>query len=377
MPFKMKLDQVRNILCSGQHDFVFSHNLASGVVHVAQSFHDAELTEVERLVLQVAQPTLLEGRGWNVDPELVALSRAKQAQVAFEPNVSSLSAADFNEDSFLKVANIGASTVEEAAHHFTCSDFGTGLNFEMSRDVLRQITGNSTLNTCSDLSDLWLCGKMASTQLRALCPQTCGCWEGDLSWAGAFSTTAFGCAGECLKHKSQTWERMVGSRFPCADTGPENFSSVTDYLPQNYQMWRKTAPHFTPPFRDFYIKYVQGLQEYVTGVAEVRAGVPGTVMMLGSFFLTHFSQQEVDGLIAHVLDGAFFEDLAAGNWNLLPGQPHPRGLTGCDYLTSVEVSLTVNVDLCAEGSGQPLVSIRPWCPVACGCVTGMQACPCG
>ncbi|CAK0857308.1 unnamed protein product, partial [Prorocentrum cordatum] len=232
MPFKMKLDQVRNILCSGQHDFVFSHNLASGVVHVAQSFHDAELTEVERLVLQVAQPTLLEGRGWNVDPELVALSRAKQAQVAFEPNVSSLSAADFNEDSFLKVANIGASTVEEAAHHFTCSDFGTGLNFEMSRDVLRQITGNSTLNTCSDLSDLWLCGKMASTQLRALCPQTCGCWEGDLSWAGAFSTTAFGCAGECLKHKSQTWERMVGSRFPCADTGPENFSSVTDYLPQ-------------------------------------------------------------------------------------------------------------------------------------------------
>merc|ERR1712232_458845 len=74
----------------------------------------------------------------------------------------------------------------------------------------------------------------------------------------------------------------------------------------------------------------------------------------------------------HLISGAFFDDLAAGTWTLLPGTPHFQGLTGCHFLASSEVSLLLNLDLCAEGT---VSSMRAWCPKACRCEGRMASCP--
>merc|ERR1740121_1995904 len=61
------------------------------------------------------------------------------------------------------------------------------------------------------------------------------------------------------------------------------------------------------------------------------------------------------------------QSLLDGNWDLMPGVPHPRNLTGCDYLTSFEVKALLNTDLC---SADEYSSIRFMCPVSCGCSLG-------
>ncbi|CAK0838051.1 unnamed protein product [Prorocentrum cordatum] len=47
--------------------------------------------------------------------------------------------------------------------------------------------------------------------------------------------------------------------------------------------------------------------------------------------------------------------------------PHPRCLTGCDYLASYEVRLLLNADLC---SASEFSSIQFMCQVSCGCSLG-------
>jgi hypothetical protein len=347
------------------------------------------LTETEQIILQVAQPNLQRDPLWNVDPSLVSLAQVGEPPVHFEFDPGhewwryweapdSVDSLQFQGESFQKVAYIGEYTLEAAASTLPCVDSIVEYRYP---EVLGEIAGGGNINSCIEI-DRRLCGKMSSTRLRALCPQTCACYDGILSWSGLFGTSAFGCPTECLKHSQATFNRLVGDWFPCEDTGPGNFSAVTEYLPGVYQYWNFQFSQLLVEmgidtfghryFRDFYQDYVSGLQEYVSGDPSMRQGVPNSIYNLQSW-RPDVPWPEVDALIGHILDGVFFEELAAGNWTIFPGVPHPRGFTGCAYLASAEIAFLINVDLCAVGN--KIASIRPWCPRACGCSSGMPECP--
>ncbi|CAK0878954.1 unnamed protein product [Prorocentrum cordatum] len=79
-------------------------------------------------------------------------------------------------------------------------------------------------------------------------------------------------------------------------------------------------------------------------------------------------------LVDHVSTGALGRALVSGIWELSPGLAHPRGLTGCAFLASYEVTSLLNLDLCSDGVHAPL---RWFCPEACGCDPSysMSQCP--
>merc|ERR1712157_605768 len=71
-----------------------------------------------------------------------------------------------------------------------------------------------------------------------------------------------------------------------------------------------------------------------------------------------------DALVEWVTSGNMARSLLDGEWNLMPGMPHPRGLTGCEYLTSFEFNALLNSDLCESERHS---SIKFLCPLSCGC----------
>merc|ERR1711879_173145 len=71
--------------------------------------------------------------------------------------------------------------------------------------------------------------------------------------------------------------------------------------------------------------------------------------------------------------GGLSASLVNGSWTLgHRTMSHPRGLTGCEYLASYELSAIMGFDLC---NPKVVTSIRTICPVSCGCRTGMAECP--
>jgi hypothetical protein len=68
-----------------------------------------------------------------------------------------------------------------------------------------------------------------------------------------------------------------------------------------------------------------------------------------------------------VISGNMSQSILSGSWEMLPGVPHPRGLTGCDFLTSFEITALLNTNLC---SAETYASIKSLCPVSCGCTQG-------
>jgi hypothetical protein len=65
-----------------------------------------------------------------------------------------------------------------------------------------------------------------------------------------------------------------------------------------------------------------------------------------------------------LMNGSVKEEFKQFSWAMGPGIPHPRGLTGCSFLTSSEVMFIFGVSLCDVGNFN---SIRMLCPVSCKC----------
>jgi len=136
--------------------------------------------------------------------------------------------------------------------------------------------------------------------------------------------------------------------------------------------------HFTeacwrlPPKAIVFVLYVRGLFEYSMRVPGFREGVANVVETdYAGIAPDEATQIE---LIEQIATGEMARSLAGGSWDLVPGLPHPRGLTGCDFLASYEVTSLLNLDLCADGVHQ---HIKFLCPVACGCdeSKGLDECP--
>merc|ERR1712062_526521 len=82
-------------------------------------------------------------------------------------------------------------------------------------------------------------------------------------------------------------------------------------------------------------------------------------------------EREQADLADYIATGAFHRELSQGLWHVMYNETHPRGLIGCEYLTSWEVQLRLGLNLCNPGTFRTLRSV---CPVSCGCGAGIE-CP--
>lgn len=141
------------------------------------------------------------------------------------------------------------------------------------------------------------------------------------------------------------------------------------------ECWDAWDPDCTDMPRDklAWLRYVQGLFQYLysrpgfeDGVRNVlQEDVPGI----------NASEQEQEVIVHTITLGWFFRMLAtSNNWEIAPGVPHPRGLTGCDFLASYEITALLNIDLCNPSVG---TSIKFFCPSACQCTEAslLSECP--
>jgi len=73
----------------------------------------------------------------------------------------------------------------------------------------------------------------------------------------------------------------------------------------------------------------------------------------------------------HVESAEIVQTILSGSWELMPGIPHPRNLTGCSYLASYELIILLGRDLCDASDFR---SIKNICPQTCRC-GAMPECP--
>jgi hypothetical protein len=112
----------------------------------------------------------------------------------------------------------------------------------------------------------------------------------------------------------------------------------------------------------WYLLYVKGLFESLRSnqffLNMLQDAVNNPSQLIGKDF---FRSKELIQLVAN---GSFVESLLNGKWEFLPDRSHPRGLRGCDFLTSLEFKALLNVDLCRSDT---FSSIKFLCPESCGC----------
>jgi len=113
----------------------------------------------------------------------------------------------------------------------------------------------------------------------------------------------------------------------------------------------------------FYTVYVRGMVDYLVQKAEYRLNVAALVRSEWEEFL-QIADSQVEPFVEWMLDGNFALSLADGNWNLMPGVPHPRQLTGCEYLASFEITFLLGFDICDDSE---YGSLKMFCPETCGC----------
>lgn len=104
-----------------------------------------------------------------------------------------------------------------------------------------------------------------------------------------------------------------------------------------------------------YFEIIIRLAEDMPGAVESR--IRGAQEMIG------VTDDMIADLAESIRNGKHMSDLRAGRWNLLGGLPHPRGLEGCEFLTSFELIYLWNFDVCDSYYG----SLRHVCPVSCNC----------
>jgi len=129
---------------------------------------------------------------------------------------------------------------------------------------------------------------------------------------------------------------------------------------------------YMPPKPRAFLLYARGLFDYLLSLSGFRDSV--TEVVGKDYAGIAPDEAQMAELVDHVSTGALGRALVSGIWELSPGLAHPRGLTGCAFLASYEVTSLLNLDLCSDGVHAPL---RWFCPEACGCDPSysMSQCP--
>jgi hypothetical protein len=473
------LNQAHDIVCSGEQNFVFAQNPVTNLVHVTRSQVDAEWTELERTVVQVARPSIESRFDWSIDQDIVDQSKSEVTQAIFmvdtSAHLNNISHVDFSLEQFLAVHELSKWSTAEAAKAQSCTDLNAGI---VALRALRHLMQNTSINNCQDVP--WQqCAELNMTQLRALCPRRCNCDRPPLispGYAGIFRTPASGCPAQCATltasyneisyQKASPYQAVDAlSVHSCTDVQPEKFihdaiqtcvnsdqfeigvtgpavnrdgqsceyyyrdtHTYTEYVfnntanesmyvtttlenvlfysfrGSNYEWpeFEEYCPHIyddedftandmccackggglqnrtfssvscsqdlehdchtmSPP-AFWFLLYIKGLFESLNAnqffIHTLRDAVYNPAQLIGTEF---YGNEE---LIQSVVNGSLVESLLNGKWEFMPNRSHPRGLTGCDFLTSLEFKSLLNIDLCDSSEYS---SIKFLCPESCGC----------
>jgi len=418
-PVFWRLTQAQNILCSGELDFVYSANAASGMVHVTKTAGPQEWSLTEKTILQAARPILERKHGWEIDQELLDLatsdfSMSVVTQTGMNPATGGVTLAESEHEPpyFNILSFMGKWDVSQAAPFMPCSDKEAGNSYAQVDWFLEQVTGIPGF-TCSSISagysDDWrvqyfagaeACSASWLVSVRALCPQACGCHLGKDGMTGLFGSMDFGCPIACTEWEaiSDQWQfhhwkyadyvayyyvyysdgdaenssnKSRGSqKGVCADAldvemlgDPEqSLACLTDF---------SQCLELTGRFAQWYAIYVRGILPYMYSVWGVATRLETMATQMYDNGLLQVDS--VPAYLGRFWGGGVSESLLDGRWTLTDAQaPHPRNLTGCRFLASYELQALLGFDLCNPST---LTSIRRMCPVSCGCIAGMDGCP--
>lgn len=387
------------ILCGGVRDFVYAENAATGMLHVARSSVDASAwTERELAVLQVARPKLEDKYGWGIDPEVVRISQGGDEfavpTTGWEVTTQSFDAVtEATDDAYGVLLSLQSFQTGDVSSVMSCSD----LSFDTPsvQNYLSERFGMPDLDGCQDERLLPFCSQRNMTFLRALCPERCGC-SYDLVFGhqtGLFNSVDYGCPSACNAywqlHKDSTaqesgqWSLFMHVSADALDVIPD-LSSRSSY---------------SEGYPEEYVQFYDWVARYFRGVGEVMVARPlewqrlfGIVHSLATgeyenkfcldypYYYYYYDDSEFEGCegltvteyVDYAMAGGVATSLLDGQWKLHPDVPHPRGLKGCQFLTSWEVSGILGMDLCSVGQ---FTSIRSLCPNECSCAPGMEECP--
>jgi hypothetical protein len=362
-PLFLNIAEAQEVLCGGVQNFVYAENSASSTVYAVRTKPDwRSYTQSEKDVLQMAKPNLTKDLWPNLDASIFELTRSNKtkANIVPTPTVHGLEMEDARVPSgqlyFNLVKTMDSSSAIENAGALDCDDYINAESFEVAIEKLRAATHDSSINSCKDAKGY--CQKIDQFVVRALCPTTCGCDSTvDMgSVAGFFGSPMFGCPTKCATKLRVTGEVMIqknmGAPMPCQDWGKEQWE-------------------WAPPPAQYYI---WGLFEYLTyrNPEHYQQHLEQTLSKfeaLGHLSLSEYNVTHSEFVTA-MMDGTIRDTWKTFDWTLGLGVPHPRGLKGCGFLTSFEVTGLLGIDLCDVGEFRSLRSI---CATSCGCVAKPNA----
>jgi len=389
-PFFGKVHQALNILCSGDTNFIYSVNPASGVVYAAHGNETAQMwSSTEQAVFQLTNMVISASTEWAPHSTLVAASMNGVQKALVQPGgFVTLAGTEFNPSIFEWVQDISSYSVADGSKEHLCRDFEAGASHEAVLEELRAILGNDSVTSCISHFHLVapLCGQHDQIKLRTYCPIACGCRDvfydmlADFSgWPStAYGSAAFGCPAGCARYREAVSEFNAMSGEACVDTPAESLifhgiDGITelDSVPLVDESGDIIAwPYSTVTVPRWLAGYLRSIQQRNEAHSSYNASM--YLATQESVNVGWISQEHQVPLWQHIISGGMVETVLGGTWEFMPGVPHPRNLTGCAFLASYEFGGMMNTILCVPEEQR---SIRNMCPVSCHCTRLASECP--
>merc|ERR1712151_521414 len=116
-----------------------------------------------------------------------------------------------------------------------------------------------------------------------------------------------------------------------------------------------------------YVHYIDGIFEYLDhGDFYIYSRyLDETLNHFGSYLGLPAYGVSNEAYIEGTFNDTVKDEMAEFVWKLGFGIPHPRGLTGCAFMTSWELTVIFGFSLCDVGHHR---SLRGVCPISCGCL---------
>jgi hypothetical protein len=358
-PLFQNIYEAQQVLCGGVTNFVYAENSASTTIYAVRTSTEADWTQSEKDVLQMAAPTLNRDLWPNLDQSIFDLTLSNNTKAIISPSFhGQMRDAEVPSERkyFDLVKTMDSSSAMENADTLDCADYANAESRDVAIERLQAATNDPNITSCQDA--IGYCEEYTHNTVRALCPLTCGCdTTVDMgSAAGFFGAPKFGCPAKCATKLVVTGEVEIAqgrdSFMPCSDWGRLQWEA------------RPAAAQ----------AYVFGLFEYLLGSdpEHYQRHLQTSLMHLESenyLDLADYNVRRADFITA-MMDGTIRDTWSEFQWSLGLRVPHPRGLRGCEFLTSFEVTALLGINLCDVGDFRSLRSI---CATSCGCVAKPNA----
>lgn len=331
-----RLQQAIKILCSGNKQFVFEKNQATGIAQVAWSRLENHLELEDLDVLQHIGLDLQDNPYWLPEESVMDVLNSGVRMVKV---VEGNGTAPFDQ-----VMRHLVTPAAQAARDLPCTDNALELSNEataryMSRVINRQ-TGSKNWTMCPPVTSQELIPEMCSNPvypyMRAICPVFCQCHRNRPS--NFFATNYFGCPTRCFN--------LAADTDPCMDASPAAISLPGHQWGSEARTWLLGAVSFARRSTSFEKKLTEVLtMMYSSGIA---VGVV-TPADWAACLMTRRMEEVVEEMLTA--------------WSICDVSPSTP-LVGCAFFTTDLVAQALGTRPCLTGVGR---SVRFMCPVTCTC----------